>query len=166
MTRGVSTGFNNSMLQNSVPVSQWASSSHVVASGKEIGFYRDGERSSRDTGPKDPSNGEHLMLHMANITLGLLRELSTRNAEAHVNTTTGQHRRFHRFAQRADRARRRLYRSVQQKELTIARQQIPMFARSLDVQAEFSPVMAGGAGYWLAHQDILFAFEYPRPLLW
>jgi hypothetical protein len=135
------------MLQNTVPVSErWTAPSHGVASGKEIALYRDGGRSSRDTGFEDPSNGEDLMLHMANVTLELLRRFSTRNAEGHVKSAAGQQRRFHRFTQKAHRARRWLYRSMQQKGLTIARQQIQMLARSLDGQAEFSPLMAGGVG--------------------
>jgi hypothetical protein len=83
---------------------------------------------------------------MANVTLELLRRFSTRNAEDHVKSAAGQQWRFHRFTQKAHRARRWLYRSMQQKGLTIARQQIQMLARSLDGQAEFSPLMAGGVG--------------------
>ncbi|KAL2826171.1 hypothetical protein BJY01DRAFT_256079 [Aspergillus pseudoustus] len=87
----ICTGPDNSMVQNIILASaRWISPSHGVASGKEIAVYRDGERSSRDTGFEDPSNGEDLMLHMVKITLELLRELSTRNAGAHVKTTTAR----------------------------------------------------------------------------
>ena len=96
-------------------------------------------------GFEDPSSGEDL-LHMAKISLELLRELSTRNAEAQVKNTTGQQRRFHRFAQKAHRARRWIYRSVQQTGLIMARQQVQMLEQGLDGQAEFSPAMAGDAG--------------------
>lgn len=112
---------------------------------KKIAFYRDGEGSSRDMGFEDPSSGEDL-LYIAKISLELLRELSTRNAEAQVKNTTGQQRRFHRFAQKAHRARRLIYSSVQQTGLIMARQQIQMLEQGLDGQAEFSPAMAGDAG--------------------
>ncbi|KAL3468661.1 hypothetical protein BJX99DRAFT_266002, partial [Aspergillus californicus] len=143
----VCTGPDSSMVQNTTPAPErWISPSYGVESGKEIAFYRDRERSSGDTGFEDPSNGEDLMLHMAKITFDLLRELSTRNAKAHVEPTTGQQRRLYRFAQKAHRARRWIYRSVQQKGLTVARQQIQKLEQNLDGQAEPSPTMARGAG--------------------
>lgn len=141
----VCTGPDNSTIQT-IPASEgWESPSHGVASGKEIAVYRDGERSSRDTGFEDPSSGEDL-LNMAKISLELLQELSARNAEAQVKNTTGQQRRFHRFAQKTHRARRWIYRSVQQTGLIMARQQVQMLEQGLDGQAEFSPVIAGDAG--------------------
>jgi len=163
----VCTGPDNSTVQTTISASgRWTSPSHRVASGKEIVFYRDGERSSRDTGSEDPSNGEDL-LHMAKITLELLRELPTRNAEAHVKTTTGHQRRFHRFAQKAHGARRWIYRSVQQTGLTMARQQIQMLEQGLDGQAEFSPVMAGDAGtVWALAQRYPLPFPVLNRVLW
>ena len=160
----VCTGPDNSTIQT-IPASEgWASPSHGVASGQEIAVYRDGERSSRDTGFADSSNGEDL-LHMAQIILELLQELSTRNAEAHVKTTTGQPRRFHRFAQKAHRAKRWIYRSVQQTGLTMARQQIQMLEQGLDGQAEFSPVMAGDAGtVWALAQRYPLRIRIPSTL--
>jgi hypothetical protein len=57
------TGSDNSMVQNTIPaLERWMSPSHGVASGKEIAFYCDGERSPRGTGFEDPSNREDLML--------------------------------------------------------------------------------------------------------
>ncbi len=161
----VCTSPDTSTVQTTIPASErWTSPSHRVASGKEIAFYRDGERLSRDTGSEDPSKREGL-LHMAKITLELLRELPTRNAEAHVKTTTGQQRRFHRFAQKAHRAKRWIYRSVQQTGLTMARQQIQMLEQGLDGQAEFSPVMARGVGtVWALAQRYPVCIRIPSTL--
>jgi hypothetical protein len=82
---------------------------------------------------------------MVKITLELLRELASRNAEAHVKISTSQQRRFHRFAQKAHRARRWIYRSVQQQGLTVARQQMQLLQQNLDGPAEPSSAMAGDA---------------------
>ncbi|KAI3120545.1 hypothetical protein CBS147326_9429 [Penicillium roqueforti] len=90
------------------------------------------------------SEQEDLMLQ-AKITLELLRELPTRNAEAHVKTTTGHQRRFHRFAQKAHGARRWIYRSVQQTGLTMARQQIQMLEQGLDVLNKLVRTVARGS---------------------
>jgi hypothetical protein len=161
----VCTGPDNSTGQTTNPASETSTSpSHGVASGKEMAFYRDEDRSSRDAGFADSSNGEDL-LHMAQIILELLRDLSTRNAEAHVKTTTGQQRRFHRFVQKAHRAKRWIYRSVQQTGLTMARQQIQMLEQGLDGQAEFSPVMAGDAGtLWALAQRYPLRIRIPSTL--
>ncbi|KAL3468705.1 hypothetical protein BJX99DRAFT_110052 [Aspergillus californicus] len=105
------------------------------------------------------------MLHMAKITFDLLRELSTRNAEAHVKPTTGQQRRLYRFAQKAHRARRWIYRSVQQKGLTVAWQQIQKLEQDLDGQAEPSPAMARGAGtVWALAQRYPICIPIPSTL--
>lgn len=161
----VCTGPDNSTVQTTISASgRWTSPSHGVASGKGIAFYRDEDRSSRDPGFEDPSNGEDL-LHMAKITLELLRELPTRNAEAHVKTTTGQQRRFHRFAQKAHRARKWIYRSVQQKGLTMARRQIQMLEQNLDGPAEPSLAMARGAGtVWALAQRYPVCIRIPSTL--
>ena len=140
------TGPNNSTAQSTVQASERVVSPfHGLTSGKEIVLYRAKEDSAGGTGFEDPFNGDDLILHMAEITLELLRELSTRDAEVHAKTTTGRRRRFHRFARKARRASKWIYRSVQQKGLTIARQQIQNLERRLNGQAEPSPAMAGGA---------------------
>lgn len=105
------------------------------------------------------------MLHMTKITLELLRGLSTRYAEAHVKITTNQQRRSQRFAQKARRARRWIYRSVQQKGLAIARQQIQKLEQNLDGQTEASPAMTGGAGtVWALAQRYPVSIRIPSTL--
>ena len=140
------TGPNNSTAQSTVQASERVVSPfHGLTSGKEIVLYRAKEDSAGGTGFEDPFNGDDLILHMAEITLELLRELSTRDAEVHAKTTTGRRRRFHRFARKAHRASKWIYRSVQQKGVTIARQQVQNLERNLNGQAEPSHAMAGGA---------------------
>ncbi|CEL11777.1 hypothetical protein ASPCAL14873 [Aspergillus calidoustus] len=139
MVLACSEGYsNNSVVPNTIQASgRRISPFHGVTSGRDIALYRDRERSSTNPGFGDPFDGEELMLHMAKMTLELLRGLSTRNAEGHVKATIGQQRRSHRLAQKARRATRWIYRSVQQ---------IQKLGQSLDDQAELSPAMAGGPG--------------------
>lgn len=160
------TGPGNSKAQITTPVPEsWTSPSHGVASGKEIAFHRDRERSAAGTGFEDPPNGEDLMVHMAKITLELLQGLSARNADGHVKGAVGQQRRSDRFAQKARRARRWIYRSVQQKGLTIVRQQIQKLEQNLDGQAEPSPAMAGGIGtVWALAQRYPISIRIPSTL--
>ena len=160
------TGPNNSTAQSTIQASERkVSPFHGVASGKEIAFYRAKERSAGGTGFEDPFSGDDLMLHMAKITLELLQELSTRDAEVHAKTATGRRRRFHRFARKAHRASTWIYRSVQQKGLTIARQQIQNLERRLNGQAEPSPAMAGGARTeWALAQKHLICIRIPSTL--
>ncbi|KAJ1713258.1 hypothetical protein NYO67_4580 [Aspergillus flavus] len=136
---------------------------HGFASGKEVAFYRGGEPST-GTSFEDLSSGDDLMIQMAEITLGLLRGLSTRKVETHAKAAIGPQRRSHRFAQKARRARRWIYRAVQQKGLAIARQQIQKL-ETLDGQAERSTAMADGPGpVWALTQRHPISIRIPSTL--
>ncbi|GLA55984.1 hypothetical protein AnigIFM63604_003473 [Aspergillus niger] len=161
------TGSSNSdsLDQDTFPAPESISPLHGVASGRRIAFYRDGKSSAIDMDVGNTYNEGDLILHMANITLELLRELSTRNTEAHAEPTTGQQRRLHRFTQHAHRARRWLYRFAEQKGLAIARQQIQQLGQNLDNQAEPSPAMAGGArAIWVLAHRYPFRVRIPSTL--